>query len=76
VPSSLQATTSPSITAILQGKVSTAWRMPGKRFVNSLPFLEKMTTSSPALWSYQRYPSNFTSCSQASPFGGRTRREG
>jgi hypothetical protein len=32
-----------------------------------------MVTFRPALWICIRYPSNLTSCSHASPFGGRSR---
>src|SRR5262245_34694425 len=53
-PSFLQATTSPSMIALVQGRLSTASRMPGKRFVKSRPFLERMRTSWPALWGWQR----------------------
>jgi hypothetical protein len=41
VPSSLQATTSPSMIALLQGGASTALPMSGNRFVKSRPLLEK-----------------------------------
>lgn len=56
-PSFLHATTSPSMIAVMHGRISSASRIPGKRFVKSRPFLEKMATSLRALglgWIFSR----------------------
>jgi hypothetical protein len=52
------------------GSASTLSRMARKRLVSYSPLRLKIVTSSPALWSWPRQPSDLTSWIHCEPFGG------